>query len=207
MRAVRARFRAYGQELEVDPGSLIFDGPLARPGLDITAWRRHQAVEAGVRVTGTIEAPRVELISNPPVADADKLSWLVLGRAPSTASGADLAILQAASGALLAGDQEPLQRRIAQRLGLDEITVRSSSDLSSANVFALGKRLSDKLYVSFEQGLSATVEYLVKLDYSLTRPGVAARPDRHQQRRRRVLPLGVGLRRGTYRPTDTLPRT
>ncbi|HEX6692777.1 MAG TPA: translocation/assembly module TamB domain-containing protein [Burkholderiales bacterium] len=168
LRAVRARFRAYGQELDVDPGVLTFDGPLARPGLDITAWRRHQAVEAGVRVTGTIEAPRVELISNPPVADADKLSWLVLGRAPSTASGADLAILQAASGALLAGDQEPLQRRIAQRLGLDEITVRSSSDLSSQNVFALGKRLSDKLYVSFEQGLGATVEYLVKLDYSLT---------------------------------------
>ena len=177
LRAVRAHFRAYGQELEVDPGTLIFDGPLDRPALDITAWRRHQQVEAGVHITGSVDAPRVELVSNPPVADADKLSWLVLGRAPSTASGADLALLQAASGALIgmSSDQVPVQRRIASRLGLDEITVRSSSDLttrnstdSTTNVFALGKRLSDKLYVSFEQALGTTAEYLVKLDYSLT---------------------------------------
>jgi translocation and assembly module TamB len=177
LRAVRAHFRAYGQELEVDPGTLIFDGPLDRPAIDITAWRRHQQVEAGVHVTGSVDAPRVELVSNPPVADADKLSWLVLGRAPSTASGADLALLQAASGALIgmSSDQVPMQRRIASRLGLDEITVRGSSDLparsateSTTNVFALGKRLSDKLYVSFEQALGSTAEYLVKLDYSLT---------------------------------------
>jgi translocation and assembly module TamB len=175
LRAVRATFRAYGQALDVDPGALIFNGPLERPAVDITAWRRHQQVEAGVHVTGSVDAPRVEVVSNPPVADAEKLSWLVLGRAPSTASGADLAILQAASGALLSSDKEPVQRRIASRLGVDEITVRSSSDLATrnstdqtTNVFALGKRLSDKLYVSFEQALGATTEYLVKLDYSLT---------------------------------------
>jgi len=175
LRAVRARFRAYGQDLEVDPGMLIFDGPLERPGLDITAWRRPQQVEAGVHVTGSLDFPRVELVSNPPLPDAEKLSWLVLGRAPSTASGADLAILQAASGALINSDQEPLQRRIASRFGLDEMTVRSSSDIgargatdTTTNVFALGKRLSDKLYVSFEQALGATAEYLVKLDYALT---------------------------------------
>jgi translocation and assembly module TamB len=187
LRAVRATFRAYGQELQVDPGSLVFDGPLTSPGLDITAWRRHQQVEAGVHVTGTIEAPRVDLVSNPPVADAEKLSWLVLGRAPSTASGADLAILQAASGALLdmSGDQVSVQERIAKRLGLDEVTVRSSSQLTSANVFALGKRLSDKLYVSFEQALGATAEYLVKLDYSLT--------DRVSVRGQTGTSSGVGL--------------
>ena len=61
-----------------------------------------------------------------------------------------------------------MQQRIASRLGLDEITVRGSSELDARNVFALGKRLSDKLYVSFEQALGATAEYLVKLDYSLT---------------------------------------
>ena len=177
VRAVRARFYAYGQQLEVDPGLLVFDGPLERPGIDITAWRRHQAVEAGVHITGTLEAPRVEVVSNPPVGDAEKLSWLVLGRAPSTASGADLAILQAASGVLLGSrdGEAPITQRIASRFGLDEMTVRGSSDLgggkttdTTTNVFALGKRLSDKLYVSFEQALGATAEYLVKLDYSLT---------------------------------------
>jgi translocation and assembly module TamB len=177
VRAVRARFYAYGQQLEVDPGMLIFDGPLDRPGIDITAWRRHQQVEAGLHLTGTIESPHVELVSNPPVNDSDKLSWLVLGRAPTTAGGADLAILQAASGVLLGSrsGEAPVQQRIASRFGLDELTVRSSSELGTrnaadptTNVFALGKRLSDRLYLSFEQALGATAEYLVKLDYSLT---------------------------------------
>jgi translocation and assembly module TamB len=166
--ALRARFRAYGQELQVDPGAVIFDGPLDNPGLDISAWRRHQQVEAGVKVTGTVQTPRVELISNPPVSENEKLSWLVLGRAPSDASGADLAVLQAASGAVFGrGGGPSFNRRFAERLGFDELTVRSSSELAG-NVVALGKRYSDKLYFSFEQAIGATTEYLVKLDYALT---------------------------------------
>jgi translocation and assembly module TamB len=173
VRAVNARFLAYGQELEVDPGSLVFDGPIEKPGLDISAWRRHQQVEAGVHVTGTPDAPHIELISNPPVPEQEKLSWLVLGRAPT--SGADLAVLEATTGALLGSGSGPsFSRRLANRVGLDELTVRSSSQASAnssqaaANVFALGKRLSDQLYVGFEQTLGATQEYIVKVDYALT---------------------------------------
>ncbi len=168
VQAVKATFRAYGQELEVDPGTVIFDGPLDAPGLDISAWRRHQQVEAGIKLTGTLQTPRVELISNPPASEGDKLSWLVLGRGPTQAGGADLAVLQAAGGALFdrGGSDASLQRSFAGRLGVDELGVRSSSELES-NVVALGKRY-DRLYVSFERAISTTTEYLVKLDYSLT---------------------------------------
>jgi translocation and assembly module TamB len=65
------------------------------------------------------------------------------------------------------GDEPPLQRRFAARFGLDELTVRSSSELAG-NVVALGKRYSDNVYLSFEQAISTTTEYLVKLDYALT---------------------------------------
>jgi len=167
VQAVKATFRAYGQELEVDPGTVIFDGPLDAPGLDISAWRRHQQVEAGIKLTGTLQTPRVELISNPPASEGDKLSWLVLGRAPTQAGGADLAVLQAAGGALFdRGGGASQQRSFAARVGLDELGLRSSSELEG-NVVALGKRY-DRLYVSFERAISTTTEYLVKLDYSLT---------------------------------------
>jgi translocation and assembly module TamB len=36
-------------------------------------------------------------------------------------------------------------------------------------VVALGKRYSDDIYFSFEQAIGTTTEYLVKLDYTLTR--------------------------------------
>ena len=133
LQTVNASFFAYGQRLQVDPGMLIFDGPLDNPSLQITAWRRNQAVEAGVQVTGTARAPRVQLVSQPPVSEGERLSWLVLGRAPSDATKADLGMLQAAAGALLArGDAMPLDRRIARTFGLDEVSFRGTARCRTA---------------------------------------------------------------------------
>ena len=168
LHTVNATFLAYGQRLQVDPGVLIFDGPIDNPSLQITAWRRNQAVEAGVQVTGTAQAPRVQLVSQPPVPEGEQLSWLVLGRAPGEATQADLGLLQAAAGALLSrGDAVPLDRRIARAVGLDEVALRGSGELEN-RVVALGKRLSDRLYLSYEQGIGALATTLVKLDFSLS---------------------------------------
>jgi translocation and assembly module TamB len=169
LQTINATFFAYGQRLQVDPGVLIFDGPLDNPTLQITAWRRNQAVEAGVQVSGTVLAPRVQIVSQPQVSEGERLSWLVLGRAPTDATKADLGLLQAAAGALLArGNSMPLDRRIAQSFGLDEVSFRGTGEVQD-RVLAFGKRLSDKLYVSYEQGLGTVASNLVKLDYSLSR--------------------------------------
>jgi translocation and assembly module TamB len=168
IRAADATYRAYGRTLAVDPGEVTFNGPVRNPSLQIEAWRRNQEVAAGVRITGNLQQPRVELISDPPVPEGAKLSWLVLGRAPSDASGADLSLLQAAAGAMLGrGDSVPITTRIADRLGLDEIGVRGSSQIES-RVVAVGKRLSERLYLTYEQGIGAAAQNLVKIDLSLT---------------------------------------
>jgi len=167
VRLVNALVFAYGRRLEVDPGELIFDGPLDNPALNVTAWRRNQAVEAGVQITGNLQSPRVQLVSNPPVPEAERLSWLVLGRAPGEASRADLGLLQAAAGSLLSqGEVLPLDRRVARAVGLDEVTLRGGGE-TQGSVVAFGKRFSDRLYVTYEQGLGAVATNLVKLDYAL----------------------------------------
>jgi translocation and assembly module TamB len=169
VQTLNATFFAYGQKLQVDPGILVFDGPIDNPTLQVTAWRRNLAVEAGVQVSGTLRSPRVQVVSQPPVPEGERLSWLVLGRPPSDATKADLGMLQVAAGALLArGDTMPLDRRIARAFGLDELTLRGTGEAQD-RVVALGKRLSDKLYVSYEQGIGAVASNLVKLDYSLSR--------------------------------------
>jgi len=169
LQTLNATFYAYGQKLQVDPGIVIFDGPLDNPALQITAWRRNQAVEAGVQISGTVRAPRVQLVSQPAVSEGERLSWLVLGRAPTDATKADLGLLQAAAGALLArGDSMPLDRRIARSFGLDEISFRGSGEVQD-RVLAVGKRFSDKLYLSYEQGIGTVTSSLVKLDYALSR--------------------------------------
>src|SRR4051812_2246524 len=165
---LNATFFAYGQTLQVDPGVIIFDGPLDNPSLQITAWRRKQQVEVGVQVSGNARTPRVQLVSNPQVPEGEKLSWLVLGRGPAEATKGDLGMLQAAAGALLANNEGvPLDRRIARTFGLDEISLRGTGEAAD-RVVAVGKRLSDRLYISYEQGLGNTASQLVKLDFSLT---------------------------------------
>jgi translocation and assembly module TamB len=169
VRMVNGLVFAVGQRLEVDPGELIFDGAIDNPALNVIAWRRNQAVEAGLQVSGNLHTPRIQIASNPPVPEAERLAWLVLGRAPTEASRADLGLLQAAAGTLLArGESLPLDRRVARAIGLDELTLRGTGE-AEGNVVAFGKRISDRLYVSYEQGVGATVSNLVKLDYALGR--------------------------------------
>ena len=116
-----------------------------------------------------MRAPRVQIVSQPPVPEGERISWLVLGRPPSDATKADLGMLQVAAGALLArGDTMPLDRRIARAFGLDELTLRGTGEAQD-RVVAVGKRLSDKLYISYEQGIGTVASNLVKMDYSLSR--------------------------------------
>ena len=169
-------YYAFGQKLTIDRGRLVFDGPLDNPALDVVALRKNLAVEAGVEVTGTVKVPRVRITSNPPVPENEALSWLITGEPLATGgSRQDYAALAAASAALLSGKGKPLSTEIAQRLGLDDISVRSggigntasASTGTAGQVLVLGKRISDRLSVGYEQGLSVAAN-AVRLEYALT---------------------------------------
>ncbi len=177
IRTVNGTYFAFGQKLVIDPGRLVFNGPLDNPGLDNVALRKNLAVEAGVAVTGTVRVPIIVLTSNPPVPDGEKLSWLVLGQGlDRTSSATDLAALQAASAALLGRNAKPVTTTIAQSMGLDDITFKSNSTTSSAGaagvgaggqVVSLGKRLSENLTLVYEQGLTVATNAL-RLEYNLS---------------------------------------
>ena len=162
----RGTYSAFGQRLEIDRGSLIFNGPLDNPGLDILALRRLPSVEAGVELTGTVRAPLVRITSNPPMSQGEALSWLVLGRRPDTASQADATLIAGIAGGMLGGTGAvPITRRIADTFGLDDVGVRSSSVIDG-QVFTVGKRLSNRVYVAYEQAVSAATN-LLRIDFEL----------------------------------------
>ncbi|MGQ5523041.1 translocation/assembly module TamB domain-containing protein [Chitinimonas sp. PSY-7] len=178
------RYAAYGQNLAITRGIITFQGPLDNPALDIEAIRKNLPHEVGVQITGTTLAPRATLISNSeePMPDSEKLSWLVLGRGSGgTGNQGDADLLLTAADALFtAGESVSLRQQIATTFGLDDISIGRSetytkstdpSDPDSAltgRVISLGKRLSEKAYLSYEQGLDG-VGSAVKLTYQLTR--------------------------------------
>ena len=82
------RFHAYGQDLIVRKGELLFSGPPDQPLLNIEAIRNPEATEdeviAGVRVTGTADEPKAEIFSDPAMSQQEALSYLLRGQGLSS---------------------------------------------------------------------------------------------------------------------------
>lgn len=156
LRTVGGTYAAYGQKLEIEKGELIFTGPYDNPRLDVLALRPNTDVSVGVALTGTALAPRIKLYADPDMSDTDKLSWLLLGRAPEGLGRADTAVLQRAALALLSGEGESPSGRLMKNLGLDELSLSQNDEDARGTVVRLGKQLSRRWYVGYERGLNAT---------------------------------------------------
>jgi translocation and assembly module TamB len=170
VRTAGGRYKAYGQQLRIESGVLRFNGPYDNPVLDIIALRPNLPQNVGVQVSGTALQPRIRLYADPDLPDADKLAWLVLGRS-AAGGGAESAVLQQAALVLLSGDGKSLSGELANRLGLDEISLAtgSRSDATATGAaITLGKRLSDDFYLAYETSLSGTFGSLY-IFYDLTR--------------------------------------
>ncbi len=157
VRTDEGRYRAWGQALNVETGEVAFNGSYENPSLNLLAIRPEIEVRAGVRVTGTLRAPQVELYSDPPLPEAEKLSWVVLGR-PTAIGGGEGTSVQRAALSLLAGRAVG---SLADDLGVDELGLGDSG-------VSVGKRISDQLYLTYEAGLSGAASTLY-IFYDITR--------------------------------------
>jgi len=169
VRTVRGIYRAYGQQLDVETGIARFNGPYDNPQLDVLAIRPNITQRAGVQISGTANAPRVKLYSEPPLSDAETLSWIILGRA-SASNGGEAVLMQQAALALLGKlGADTSGGNLANRFGLDEIGFKgpsSNGDVHDSAV-TLGKRLSKDFYVTYERSLAGTLGTLY-IFYDLT---------------------------------------
>lgn len=155
-------YRAYGQDLKIERGFALFaDSPVDNPGLDVRAVREAGEVTAGLRVTGTLKTPKLDLFSTPAMAEGEILSYLLTGRAPGE-SGGEVGV----TAALAASGVGSLSSEVGRQLGLEELRVDTGSGLADASVVA-GTYLSPRLYVQYVNEL-ATRETKLRLRYDLT---------------------------------------
>ncbi|MFP4905863.1 translocation/assembly module TamB domain-containing protein, partial [Paraburkholderia sp. BR14261] len=159
-------YTAFGTKLNIENGFFTFNGPVGNPGINILAMRRNQQVEAGVQVTGTVQAPSVRLVSEPNVPDNEKLSWLLFGH--GTDQGNNLGQQSAMTTALaLLGSAQG--KRIAQSIGLDEFSIgRSEVGLTDTEVVMIAKAINQRLVIGYEQGLQSASN-AVKATINLSR--------------------------------------
>lgn len=171
VRTERGTYRAYGQRLDIETGVLRFNGPYDNPTLDISAVRPNTTQRVGVLISGSAQLPRVRLFSDPELPDSEKLAWLVLGR-PASGAGAEAAVLQQAALALLSRNGGNLDGGLASAFGLDELSFAGSATnadgTTSSAALTLGKRLSSKLYLTYEASLAGAMG-TVSMFYDLSR--------------------------------------
>jgi translocation and assembly module TamB len=194
-------FKAYGQDLQIERGRLLFSGPIDAPRIDIRAYRQaRDGTIAGLEARGTLDAPEITLWSDPPMAQADQLSYLLLGRPVDGASQSDGDLLTKAAAALGLKGGNLLAERLGARFGLEEARIETDGGLDEASL-VLGKFLTPRLYVAYGVGLfeaanTLRIRYLLSSKWTLeATTGVAAGADifytieRGRGAKRRVPPV------------------
>jgi len=146
---IKGDYKAFGTELEIKHGKLIFaGGAIANPALDIKARRtfKDQDITTGIHATGRLKSPELTLYSEPTMSEKDILYYLVLGRASSEASPEEADALVTAAAALSTSQGYIIAKNLAHQLGIEETRFNRRG-------LVLGRSLSPRLSISYEIGL------------------------------------------------------
>jgi len=155
-------YSAYGRELEIERGRLLFTGgPVTDPGVDLRASRELPGYEVGVIARGPLRRPQLTLFSEPSLPQNQIASMLIVGRSSIQGDpGAPDSDVSASEqgGAYLAG-------QLGHYVGLDDVGL--TQDVDEGSQLVLGKYLSPRLYVSYGISLVDAINTL-KLRYTIS---------------------------------------
>ena len=163
-------FSAYGQKLTIQHGTLTFTGPLDNPLVDVRAVRTIEAIEgpvtAGIQLRGRAQSLSSSVFSDPVMAEADALSYLVIGRPLSQATESEGGELSSAAVALGVKQATRITEQIGQALGLDQLTLAGNGGDTTALV--AGKQLNSRLHARYAYGVFSRLGTLL-LRYRMSR--------------------------------------
>ncbi|HEY0511883.1 MAG TPA: translocation/assembly module TamB domain-containing protein [Thermoanaerobaculia bacterium] len=166
-------YKAYGQDLTLDHGRLIFaGGPVDNPGLDLKAFRKAtDGTVAGITIAGTLRAPQATLYSDPPMDESNALAYLLLGHPLGQSSPQEGNLLANAATSLGLKGGNMVAKKIASRFGLQEARLETTGGVKETSL-VVGKYLSPRLYVNYGIGLfqpinTFTIRYLLGRQWNL----------------------------------------
>lgn len=196
IKLVDAKYKAYGQNLTIDPGLIVFNqSPLDNPNLDIRAIRKitaqtqsvndiynanvpanvattQKTLKVGVHVKGTAQQPEIDLFSIPAgYRDADILAMLLTGSSANELqqSGQSALIMEAAQliNNQTLKDTQSLTGKLVDSIGLEQTDTNGGNGSPlSGSKLTVGKYVQPNLYVSYSVGLGDPSNQ-VKVRYNL----------------------------------------
>ena len=185
----RGELLAEGRRYTVSRGIVDFRNPAKiEPYFDVEAETRvrapGQTYHVTLAATGTIQHFEYQLSSDPPLPEVDILS-LLLGDAGSTQDAElrplkaqDLSeqnLVQARAARFLASPVSGnVQKAVEQTLGLDSVQItpfvvdpnQQSGRFSPGARLTIGKRISDRIYLTYSRSLTSTArDQVILLEY------------------------------------------
>ncbi|MEQ8652052.1 MAG: translocation/assembly module TamB domain-containing protein [Kiloniellales bacterium] len=163
----RGYFAVFGKQFDLTDGSVAFDGSAnINPTLDLTSVYDSSDITATIKITGSANAPKINLSSDPDMPEDEILSNVLFGRGTGQISPVE-AIQLAEAAAILSGvtgsDRTTIDV-IRQTIGVDVLRVESGDeDSDDAAVVTAGEYISEDVFVGVRQGTTpgstqATVE-------------------------------------------------
>ncbi|MDH3532756.1 MAG: translocation/assembly module TamB domain-containing protein, partial [Gammaproteobacteria bacterium] len=163
-------FEAYGQKLTIREGTLTFTGPLDDPIVNVRAVRVIETLEgtvtAGIHVRGRAKNLTSSVFSEPAMAEADALSYLVIGRPLSQATSTEGNELSGAALSLGIKQATRIAEQIGQTLGLDQLSL--TGDGGDTTALVAGKQINPRTYARYSYGVFSRLGTLL-LRYKLSR--------------------------------------
>ncbi len=147
------KYRAFGQDLIVRRGIVLFNGPTDRPLIEALAVREindPSVREVGVQLSGSLLSPQTTLWSPTDLPPEETLAWLTTGQAPTTGSNklSDEAAQAALSMGLAQGSA--LLSAVGQEIGLRDVQL-SSTGAGTESEMQVGTHVSDRVFVGYSQ--------------------------------------------------------
>ncbi|WKE64489.1 translocation/assembly module TamB [Gallaecimonas kandeliae] len=171
IRLADGTYKAYGQNLQIRTGSILFTGALDSPNLKLEAIRNPSTISdpdivAGVRVTGEASQPKVELFSEPDMTQAEQLSYLLRGKGLDSNDQSDgNAVMQAMLLSAGLNQVGGLVTGVAEGLGLSDVAIDTSGSGDGTQVNISGY-LAPGLQLEYGVGVFSSVGE-VRVTYEL----------------------------------------
>jgi translocation and assembly module TamB len=170
LNVIDGELRAYQQRLRITRGTIAFSGTPGNPELNVRTQREISAenIVVGLDLTGTLNQPKLEVFSEPPLPDGQAMSYLVRGRGVDSGAGADGVAMALTVGAGLVNQTELVTElnRIPGISGLEFGSEGSTEEDAAATV---GGYIGSRLYLSYGLGIYEPINVLTARLYLQTR--------------------------------------
>ncbi len=157
---IRGSFDILGRRLTLDQGRITLLGTLT-PYLDFSASTSTAQGSAALTITGPVDAPQIEVTSDPARPSEEALALLLFGDNVQDLSPLALARL-AASAARLSGQGLNAESTVARETGADDVDI--GFDNLGAGQLGLGGYVADNVYTDFNVNTRGESELSINLD-------------------------------------------